>query len=86
MVSIFETVFPDTNFDIANVLAICIEMQWQRKKVVLSDRVRLIISSIPTVIATLIIIIMVIFKCYFSGEHIALSLKKKEKKKETTTV
>ena len=26
-------------------------------------------------LSTLIIIIMVIFKCYFSGEHIALSLK-----------
>ena len=27
----------------------------------------------------IIIIIMVIFKCYFSGEHIALSLKKQQR-------
>ena len=30
----------------------------------------------------LIIIIMVIFKCYFSGEHIALSINKKIKTKQ----
>ena len=28
-----------------------------------------------------VIIIMVIFKCYFSGEHIALSINKKQNKK-----
>ena len=27
----------------------------------------------------IIIIIMVIFKCYFSGEHIALSIKKQQR-------
>ena len=30
----------------------------------------------------IIIIIMVIFKCYFSGEHIALSIKKRKKKQQ----
>ena len=29
----------------------------------------------------MIIIIMVIFKCYFSGEHIALSIKKKQQQR-----
>ena len=29
----------DANFDIFNAVAICIEMQWQRKKLFLSDSV-----------------------------------------------
>ena len=33
----------------------------------------------------ILIIIMVIFKCYFSGELIALSYIKKKKKKKTTS-
>ena len=33
-------------------------------------------------IRLIIIIIMGIFKCYFSGEHIALSLKKKQQRCE----
>ena len=31
---------------------------------------------VRVVVVIIIIIIMVIFKCYFSGEHIALSIKK----------
>ena len=31
-----------------------------------------------------LIIIIIIFKCYFSGEHIALSIKKSNNKKTTT--
>ena len=30
----------------------------------------------------ILIIIMVIFKCYFSGEHIALSIKKQQQKQQ----
>ena len=37
-------------------------------------------------IIIIIIIIMVILKCYFSGEHIALSIKKIKNTKITTTV
>ena len=34
----------------------------------------------------IIMIIMVIFKCYFSGEHIALSMKKKNKRNNNNSV
>ena len=34
----------------------------------------------------IIMIIMVIFKCYFSGEHIALSMKKKKKRNNNNSV
>ena len=37
--SIFEIALQDANIEIVNVVTICIEMQWQRKKLFLSDRV-----------------------------------------------
>ena len=35
----------------------------------------------PIKVIIIIIIIMVIFKCYFSGEHIALSIKKQKQQR-----
>ena len=37
------------------------------------------LHSSVSVASGIIIIIMVIFKCYFSGEHIALSIKKQQR-------
>ena len=37
--SVFEIALQDANIDIVNVVTICIEMQWQRKKLFLSDSV-----------------------------------------------
>ena len=44
--SIFVIAHQDANFEIVNVVIICIEMHWQRKKLFLSDRVCVIIKSI----------------------------------------
>ena len=51
MFSIFEIAFQDANFEIFDVVAICIEMQWQRKKLFPSDRVCVIIKSVSEVSA-----------------------------------
>ena len=37
MFSIFEIAFHDANFEIVDVVTICIEMQLQRKRLFLSD-------------------------------------------------
>ena len=37
--SIFEIALQNANFEIVNVVIICIELQWQRKKLFLSDSV-----------------------------------------------
>ena len=39
MFSIFEIALQNANFEIVNVVIICIEMQWQRKKLFMSDSV-----------------------------------------------
>ena len=52
MISILDIVLQDANFEIVNVVTICIEIQWQRKKLFRSDRVYVIIkcvSEIPPV-------------------------------------
>ena len=46
MISIFEIALQDTNFEIVNIVTICIKMQWQRKKLFLSDRECVIIKSV----------------------------------------
>ena len=46
MFSIFEVALQDANFEIVNVVAICIEMQWQRMKLFQSDSVCVIIKSV----------------------------------------
>ena len=51
MFSIFEIALQDANFVIVNVVTICIEMQWQRKKLFLSDRVCVIIKSVSEILA-----------------------------------
>ena len=45
MFSIFEIALQGANFEIVNVVFICIEMQWQRKNVFLYGRVCVIIKS-----------------------------------------
>ena len=42
MLSVFEIAFQVAHFEIINVVVICIEMQWQKKKLILSDRVCMI--------------------------------------------
>ena len=37
--SIFEIALQNANFEIVDVVIICIEMQWQRKRLFLSDSV-----------------------------------------------
>ena len=39
MFSIFEIALQNANFEIVNVVIICIEMQWQREKLFMSDSV-----------------------------------------------
>ena len=46
MFSVFEIALQDANFDIVDVVIICIEMQWQRKKHFVYDRVCVIIKSV----------------------------------------
>ena len=49
--SIFVISLQDANFEISNVVTICIEMQWQRKKLFLSGRVCVIIKSVSEISA-----------------------------------
>ena len=49
MFIIFEIAYQDANFEIVNVVSICIEMQWQRKKPFLSDKVCMIIKSVSDI-------------------------------------
>ena len=51
MFSIFEIALREANFEIVNVVTICIEMQWQRKKLFLSDRVCVIIKPVSEIFA-----------------------------------
>ena len=51
MFSIYEIALQDANFEIVNVETICIEMQWQRKKLFLSDRVYAISKSVSEISA-----------------------------------
>ena len=51
MLSIFEIALQNANIEIVNVVIICIEMQWQRKKLFLSDRVCVIIKSVSEITA-----------------------------------
>ena len=53
MLGIFEIDLQDSNFEIANVVTICIEMQWQRKKLFLSEIVCVIIKSVSEISACL---------------------------------
>ena len=46
MLSIFEIALQKANFEIVDVVIIGIEMQWQRKKLFVSDRVRVNIKSV----------------------------------------
>ena len=39
MFSIFEIALQNANIEIVNVVTVCIEMQWQRKKLCMSDSV-----------------------------------------------
>ena len=52
MFSIFEITLQDENHKIVNIVIICIEMQWQRKKLFLSDRVCVIIKSVSEITAS----------------------------------
>ena len=52
MIIIFEFVPQNANFEIVNVVIICIQMQWQRKKPFLSDRVCVIIKSVSEISAS----------------------------------
>ena len=52
MFSIFEIALRNINFEIVNVVIICIEMQWQRKKFLLSDSVCVIIKSVSEITAS----------------------------------
>ena len=54
MFSIFEIALQNANFKIVNVVIICIEMQWQRKKLFLSYRVCVIIKSVSEITASFI--------------------------------
>ena len=49
MFSIFEITLQNANFEIVNVVIICIEVQWQRKKLFLSDGVCVIIISVSEI-------------------------------------
>ena len=51
-VSIFEIALQNANFEIINVVTICIEMQRQRKKLFLSDRLCVIIKSVSEISAS----------------------------------
>ena len=51
MFSIFEIALQNANFKIVNVVIICIEMQWQRKKLFLSDRACVISKSVSEISA-----------------------------------
>ena len=46
MFTIIEVAIQNANVKIVNVVTICIEMQWQRNKLFLSDRVCVIIKSV----------------------------------------
>ena len=50
--SIFEIALQMQNFEIVNVVIICIEMQWQRKKLFQPDRVCVIIKSVSEITAS----------------------------------
>ena len=54
VLSIFEIALQKANFEIVNVVIICIEMQCQRKKLFLSDRVRVNIKSVSEISACFI--------------------------------
>ena len=47
--SIFEIALQNANLEIVNVVIICIEMQWQRKKLFMSNRVCVIIKSVSEI-------------------------------------
>ena len=49
MFSIFEIALQNANFEIVNVVIIGIEMQWQRKKLFMSDGVCVIIKSVSEI-------------------------------------
>ena len=50
MFCIFEIALQYANFElIVNVVTICIEMQWQRKKLFMSDRLCVIIKSVSEI-------------------------------------
>ena len=51
VLSIFEIALEDADFVIVNVVTICIEMQWQRKKFFPSDRVCVIIKYVSEIFA-----------------------------------
>ena len=50
--SIFEIALQNANYMIVNFVIICIEMQWQRKKRFLSDRVCVIMKSVSVITAS----------------------------------
>ena len=49
MFSIYEIALQNANFEIVNVVTICIEMQWQKTRLFLSDRVCVIIKSVSEI-------------------------------------
>ena len=51
--SIFEIALLNANFEIVNVVIICFKMQWQQKKLFLSNRVCVIIKTISENTASL---------------------------------
>ena len=57
MLGIFENAFQDANFEIVNVVTISIEMQWQRKKLFMTDRVYVFNKSVSEFYASLYIYI-----------------------------
>ena len=61
MFSIFEIGLQDANLEIVNVVTICIEMQWQMKRLFLSDRVCVIIKSVSEISAYIYIYSIVFF-------------------------
>ena len=48
----FEIALQNANEKILNVVIICIEMQWERMKIFLSDRVCVIIKSVSEITAS----------------------------------
>ena len=46
------------------------------------DKSVLDLNQVSVMVMMIIIIIIIIFKCYFSGEHIALSIKKIKKQQQ----
>ena len=50
--SIFDIALQDANFEIVHVVIICIEMQRQRKKLFMSDRVCVIIKAVSEITAS----------------------------------